>query len=96
MSNNIRVCETFNVGVNPANLAIHPNGKWAYVCNSNNFGIMGSDSVSVLNLHTGLPHLTIVDNSFHEPYRIAIDDHGHKAYVCNSGTTTVSIIAQRS
>lgn len=91
--------EIFNVGVNPANLAITPNGKYAYVANSNNYSIPGSDSVTVLDLEKGIPKLTIHDSSFVEPYRIAIDHLGKYAYVCNSGSPltveaqgTVSII----
>jgi YVTN family beta-propeller protein len=96
---NIQLDQTFTVGVNPANLAITPNGKYGYVANSNNYGIMGSDTVTVLDLRKGVPKLTIQDDSFIEPYRIAIDNEGRYAYVCNSGSPaniglfgTVSII----
>ena len=95
----IHLNQTFNVGVNPANIAITPNGKYGYVANSNNYSIPGSDSVTVLDLKNGIPKLTIHDNSFVEPYRIAIDRCSKYAYVCNSGspatiteTGTVSII----
>src|SRR3972149_2205876 len=93
------VCKTYNVGVNPSNMAITPDGKYGYVTNSNNYSIPGSDSVTVLNLRNGLPKLTINDGSFIEPYRIAIDNCGEYGYVCNSGSPaavglsgTVSII----
>lgn len=93
------VSKTFTTGLNPANLAITPDGRFAYVANSNNYGITGSDSVTVLDLKTGVPKLTILDPSFNEPYRIAIDRCGKYAYVCNSGSPsevgqsgTVSII----
>jgi len=82
----------FNTGINPAGIAITPNGKYAYVANNNNYGINGSDNVTVLDLIKGVPKTTINDNSFNEPYRIAIDHHGRYAYVCNSGSTTISII----
>lgn len=85
----IQLDQTFNVGVNPANLAITPDGKYGYVANSNNYGITGSDSVTVLNLEKGLPKLTIHDESFVEPYRIAIDYRGKYAYVCNSGSPAI-------
>lgn len=88
----IKVCETYNVGVNPASLAITSDGHYAYVANNNNYGIPGSDSVTVLNLKKGVPKLTIHDSSFAGPYRIAIDKCGKFAYVCNSNSTTVSII----
>lgn len=78
---------TFNVGVNPTSLAIrNPDRNYAYVTNSNNYGIEGSDTVSLLNLQTGLTEKTIRSESFDEPYRISIDDKGYYAYVCNSGT----------
>ena len=94
-----RICKTFNVGVNPSHLAITPDGKYAYVTNSNNYAIPESDSVTVLNLRKGIPKLTIKDSSFVEPYRIAIDSYGKYGYVCNSGSPgatgllgTVSVI----
>lgn len=80
----------FNVGVNPSHLAITPNGKFAYVTNSNNYGITGSDNVTVLNLRTKIPRQTINDPSFNQPYRIAIDCKGKYAYVCNSGSPSVT------
>ena len=83
---NIHVDHVFNVGVNPANIAITPDDKYGYVANSNNYSISGSDSVTVLNLKKGIPKLTIHDESFVEPYRIAIDSSGKYAYVCNSGS----------
>ena len=78
------------MGINPSNLSVTPNGKYAYVTNSNNYGITGSDSVTVLNLRKGVPKLTIHDCSFVEPYRIAIDSHGKHGYVCNSGSPKTS------
>ena len=94
-----KIVNTYNVGVSPSSLAITNNNKYGYVCNSNNFGITGSDSVTVLNLKKGIPETTIYDSSFNEPYRIAIDHCDKYAYVCNSGspsytgsTGTVSII----
>lgn len=94
---------TFTVGVNPASVAITPNGKYGYVANSNNYSISDSDSVTVLDLERGVPKLTIHDPSFVEPYRIAIDHRGKFAYVCNSGSPathsdvgTVSIIDIKS
>lgn len=99
----IQVCGTYNAGVNPASLAITPDGKYAYVANNNNYSIPGSDTVSVLNLHKKHTKLIIHDNSFVEPYRIAIDCKGKFAYVCNSGSPataeqsgTVSIINTNS
>jgi len=105
MTTNISILpdKIFNVGVNPANIAITPNGKYGYVANSNNYSIPGSDSVTILDLKKGISMLTIHDNSFVEPYRIAIDSGGKFAYVCNSGSPatvlepgTVSVIHIKS
>ena len=98
-----KIYNTYNVGLNPSDIAITNNGKYAYVTNSNNYGITGSDSVTVLNLCKGIPKTTIYDASFNSPYRIAIDSCDRYAYVCNSSTPsytgatgTVSIIDLKS
>ncbi len=78
--------EVYNVGVTPSSLAIY-NDEYAYVCNSNNYGIAGSDNVTVLNLKKKLPKFTINDASFNQPYRIVIS--GCKAYVTNSNSPSV-------
>lgn len=82
-SKNYDIRTTFIVGVNPSDLAITPDNKFAYVTNSNNCCIPGCDTVTLLNLKTGLKELTISDPSFDQPYRIAIDHRGKYAYVCN-------------
>lgn len=74
--------ETYNVGVTPSSLAIYE--EYAYVCNSNNYGIAGSDSVTVLDLKKGVTKFTINDPSFNQPYRVAIS--GCKGYVTNSNS----------
>ncbi len=77
---------TFNVGVNPSSVAIC--GKYAYITNSNNYGITGSDTVTVLS--SSVPLTTISDPSFNQPYRIAIDYKERYAYVCNSGSPSAT------
>ena len=91
--------ETYNVGVNPSHLAVLNSGAKAYVTNSNNYSIMGQDTVSVLDLKKKTTELTIHDESFVEPYRLAVDNFDRYVYVCNSGSPastseqgTVSII----
>ena len=86
------VVATINVGVNPAGLAITPDGKYAYVANNNDYRIAGQDSVSVLDLSTNLPLTTINHASFNEPYTITLNATGTKAYVTNSNSTTITII----
>lgn len=86
------VIATMNVGVTPAGLALTPDNRFAYVANNNNYGIAGSDSVSVLNLTTNLPQQIITHASFNEPYTVTINAAGTKAYVTNSNSSTVTII----
>lgn len=86
------VVATLTVGVTPAGLAITPDGRFAYVANNNNYGIAGSDSVTVLDLTNNTVVTTITDASFNEPYTITIDAAGARAYVTNSNSTTVTVI----
>jgi YVTN family beta-propeller protein len=81
--------KTFPVGVTPAAIAITPDNI-GYVANNNNYGISGSDSVTVLDLEAGLPLMTINDDSFNQPYTITLN--GLFAYVTNSGGSTISMI----
>jgi len=85
-----RVINTIPLGVNPAGLAITPNGKFAYVANNNNYGIPGQDSVTVIDLQKNQVVTTIFDSSFNQPYDVTISDN--KAYVMNSNASTISII----
>jgi YVTN family beta-propeller protein len=87
-----RLVGLINTGVTPSSIAITPNGRYAYVTNSNNYEAPGQDSVTVIDLNTNLPITTIFDKSFNEPYRVTIDDKGTKAYISNSGGSTITII----
>lgn len=78
----------FNVGVNPSDIAFV--GNFAYVANSNNVSIPGADTISVIDIKTKLPVMTISDASFSGPYRLAV--WRNYVYVCNSNSTTVSVI----
>jgi len=86
------VIATINVGVNPAGFAITSDGCFAYVTNSNNYGITDGYTVNVLNLKNNTVEKTISDPSFNEPYTVTINPAGTKAYVTNSNSTTVTII----
>jgi len=88
------VVATINTGINPTEIAITPNGRFAYVVNGNNNVLPGEDSVSVLDLHNNLPSQTITDVSFNGLQSIAINPAGTKAYVTNNSDngTTVSVI----
>lgn len=81
--------QIFNVGVNPASIAIDHKGKYGYVTNGNFYDIPGEYTVTVLDLRKGLPKTTIHDDSFDEPYRSAIDHHDRYLYVCNSGSPKI-------
>jgi YVTN family beta-propeller protein len=86
------VIATIPVGVTPDQVALTPDNRFAYVANNNNYGIAGSDSVSVINTETNLVETTIFDASFKEPYRIGMNPAGTKAYVTNSSDCTVTVI----
>lgn len=86
----------FNVGVTPSSLIISKDGKKGYVTNANNYEIPGSDSVTVLDLETRLPILTIFDPSFVEPYRSGLTRDGKKLYVANSGSDSLTVIDTKS
>lgn len=77
----------FNVGVNPSDIIFI--GKYGYVANSNNNGIAGSDTISVIDTESPIA-TTISDPSFNGPYRLAT--WKHYVIVCNSNTTTLSLI----
>jgi len=83
---------TINVGVTPSAIAITPDNHFAYVANNNNYGLVGGDTVSVLNLKNNILKKTISDSSFSEPYTVTINPKGTRAYVTNSNSTTISVI----
>ena len=86
------VIATMNNGVNPAGIAITPDGKTAYVANNNNYGIAGQDTVTVLDLKNNRVKGTISDDSFMQPFSVTINPQGTRAYVTNSDGATVSVI----
>ena len=68
----------------PVAIAITPDGKKAYVVNSNN-------TVSVIDVTTNM--VTGVISGFSSPFAIAISPNGMNAYVINdTGNGTISII----
>lgn len=87
-----RLVATIGVGDTPAGIAITPDDRFAYVANNNNDGIVGGNTVSVLDLATNTLKQTISDVSFNEPYTVTINATGTKAYVTNSGGSTITII----
>src|SRR3990167_6724591 len=87
-----RLIATIGVGDTPAGIAITPDGRFAYVANNNNDGIVGGDTVSVIDLATNTVIKTISDASFAEPYTVTINAAGTKAYITNSNGTTITII----
>lgn len=82
------------VGVTPASLALTRDGRRAYVANSNNYGLTGGHTVSVVDLRRGIVEMTISDPSFDEPWRIGL--YRGSAYVANSAGSTVTVIDTRT
>jgi len=91
-----RVIATVGVGDSPAGIAITPDGRFAYVANDNNDGIMGGDTVSVIDLATNAVVATIVIPDFgsnlDQPYTVTINAAGTKAYITNSNVNSITII----
>lgn len=91
---------TFPVGVTPAGLAITADGRHVFVTNNNNYGIPGSDSVTVLDTCTGLPRATIA-GAFEGAYTVTFGPGPAgpagptpqgRAYVTNSDSNTIIVI----
>ncbi|WP_316820394.1 YncE family protein [Pedobacter gandavensis] len=89
---NSKLLATINVGVNPTAMAITSDSSKLYVANGNNYGITGSDTVTLIDLNTFMPISTITSGTFHQPYSITLSKDGTKAYVTNSNAATISII----
>ncbi|RDI10478.1 YncE family protein [Flavobacterium sp. AG291] len=89
---NSKLIATVNVGVNPTAMAITSDSTKLYVANGNNYGIAGSDTVTLIDLTTMMPVLTISSGTFNQPYTITLSKDETKAYVTNSNASTVSII----
>lgn len=83
---------SFPVGVTPAGVALSCDGSVGYVANNNNYGITGSDSVTVLNVECCTVTTTILDGSFNEPYTVTLSPDGALLYVTNSAGTSVTIV----
>ena len=92
VAKNRRLITTIGVGDTPAGIAVTPDNRFAYVANNDNDGIVGGNTVSVLDLETNTLKQTISDASFNEPYTVTINAAGTKAYVTNSGGSTITII----
>lgn len=87
-----KLIATINVGVNPTAMAITSDSTKVYVANGNNYGIAGSDTVTLIDLTTMMPVLTISSDTFNQPYTITLSKDETKAYVTNSNASTISII----
>lgn len=100
---NSKVVATVNVGVTPTGMVIAPGNK-LYVANGNNYGIPGSDSVTVIDLNFFIPPFpplppppfmpieTISDSTFNQLYTLTLSEDGTKLYATNSDASTISII----
>jgi YVTN family beta-propeller protein len=79
-----KVTSTITVGTFPQDIAITPDGKYAYVSNG------ASGNVSVIDISTNTVTSTIGVGT--DPYGIAITPDGKYAYVANNGSNNVSVI----
>jgi len=68
-------------------------GDYLFVANNNNYGIKGSDNVTVINVRTGLLETTINDTSFNGPYTITASECCDFVYVTNSNASSVTKIS---
>lgn len=80
-----------NTGITPTGISLTCHK--AYVANNNNYGVIGQDSVTVIDLCDNRVIKTIYDPSFNQPYTVTI--HHNKAYVSNSNGTTVTVICTK-
>lgn len=78
------------VGVTPHGLALYKSRL--YVANNNNYGITGSDSITVIDTCNNSVLTTIAHPSFQQPYTITVDPIKARAYVTNSNSSTVSVL----
>ena len=85
-----KVIKEIPTGVNPAGMDITPDGKYLYVANSNNYGLINQDTVSVIDLEKNMVIKTITDVTFSSPNSVKITNN--KCYVMNSSSSTISII----
>ena len=82
------VATTINVGDEPRNPAVSPDGSRVYVPNRHD------DTVTVINGVTNTILTTIDDDDFDEPYSAAVSPDGSRVYVANKeggGSTTGSL-----
>ena len=61
-----KVIKEIPTGVNPAGMDITPDGKYLYVANSNNYGLINQDTVSVIDLEKNIVIKTITDMNDYE------------------------------
>jgi YVTN family beta-propeller protein len=85
------ILTTIDVGNEPRNLAVTPDGDTVYVPNRS------SDNVSVISTATDSVTATVTHASFDEPYAVAVSPDGKRAWVANkeggdSTTGSVTII----
>jgi len=83
---------TIAVGDSPADIAITPDNRFAYVANDNNDSLPNGNTVSVIDLKSNTVVATISDPGFNQPYTITLNAAGTIAYVTNSNSTTITLI----
>jgi YVTN family beta-propeller protein len=79
-----RIIDSISVGTNPIDIAVLPNGEYAYVTNT------GSDNVSVIRLSDKTVITTIPVGS--GPFKLTALPNGNYIYVTNDDSNNVSVI----
>lgn len=79
-------------GVNPAGMAITPDGGYLYVTNNNNYLVTLADTVSVFDTYDFRPVATIQLPQGNQPYTATMSPDGTLVYIANANFSTVSVI----
>jgi YVTN family beta-propeller protein len=82
---------TLTPGTNPKDVAITPNGNYAYVTNS-----LSNNVTIIQNASSGSPSVLTTVGVGTSPYNVAITPNGNYAYVTNNGSNNVTIIQNAS
>jgi YVTN family beta-propeller protein len=72
------------IGANPSDIAIHPNGRTLYIANT---ALNSVSVIDALSFHT----IEVIPVG-QQPLGLAVDTNGTKVLVANSGANTVSVI----
>jgi hypothetical protein len=90
-------CRAINAGVTPAGISVVQDvrrwGSHGFVADNNNYGLTGSDAVTVFDTRSLAVRATIQDASFSQPYTVTLDETRGLGFVTNSASTTVTVFS---